>query len=170
VVGVDRASRRAVLEQLAVLDDTSGTAPPAPVARTRLRRVVAGWRDLLTGHQPDSRGRCPMCSGLLRRRKWPCQVWVAAHQQLIGDGQGEEQSAVAASRSPARPPRDVEIVARGADSRRREPERASTPIRAWTQPVLPARLRTDSGRIHRAAVVEHRPTMPRPRLIRRPHA
>lgn len=167
---MDRASRRAVLERLTALDDMgaqTGTALPPPVARTHLRRIVEGWRHLLTGHQPDSRGRCPVCSGLLRRRKWPCQIWITAHQQLIGDARGAEQP-VPAPRAPARPPRDVEIVARGAGGRRSEPERAGAPTRAWSHPVLPAQLQTDSEPIHRAAVIERSPTMPRPRLARRP--
>lgn len=166
---MDRATRRAVLERLTALDDVqTGTALQAPVARTQLHRIVEGWRDLLTGHQPDSDGRCPVCSGLLRRRKWPCQVWITAHQQLIGEGQGEEQAA-ATPRGRRRPPRDVEIVARGAGDRRREPERAVTPMGAQVHPALPAQVKVGSERIHRAAVTERQPTMPRPRLVRRPH-
>ncbi|MPZ64510.1 MAG: hypothetical protein GEU83_02970 [Pseudonocardiaceae bacterium] len=165
---MDRAVRRAVLERLTGPDDMqTGTAPSAPLARTQLRRIVEGWRDLLTGHQPDSKGRCPMCSGLLRRRRWPCQVWITAHQQLIGEGQAEKQSA-AVPRGPARPQRDVEIIARGADGRRREPERAATPMRTQVHPVLPAQVQLDSARIHRAAVIERESTMPRPLLSHRP--
>lgn len=114
MVGVDRASRRVVLERLTGLggDVQTGTAPWAPLARTQLRRIVEGWRNLLTGHQPDSNGRCTECSGWLRRRKWPCQVWISVHQQLIGESQAEESSAAAPRGGPARPQRDVEIVAR----------------------------------------------------------
>lgn len=155
---MDRDSRRAVL---AGLDDMkAGTAPSAPLARTQLRRIVEGWRDLLTGHQPDSKGRCPACSGVLRRRRWPCKIWVTAHHQLIGEGQTEGQSPPTRP-GPARPQREVEIIARGAEDPRREPEQDATPMRAQPHPVLPAQVQLDSERIHRAAVIEREPTRPR---------
>lgn len=166
MVGVDRAARRAVLERLTALHLQAGTASRAPVARSQLRSIVAGWRDVLSGHQPDSRGRCPECSGLLRRRKWPCQIWVTAHHQLIGDGQADGQQA--APRDAAGPRRDVEIVARRSGGRRHEPERA--PVRPQPHPVVPAQLQLADGRIHRAAVIERQPAMPRGRLHRRSQA
>lgn len=166
MVGVDRAARRAVLERLTVLHLQAGTTPPAPVARTQLRSIVEGWRDMLSSHQPDSRGRCPECSGLLRRRKWPCQIWVTAHHQLIGDGQADEQQV--APRDAAGRRRDVEIVARRSGSRRPGPERPRA--RAQSHPEVPAQLQIGDARIHRAAVIERRPTMPRARLHRRSQA
>lgn len=167
---MDHAFQRVVLERLTALDGIAaraGAALPPPVARAHLRRVIAGWRHLLAGHQPDSRGRCPVCSGLLRRRRWPCQIWIAAHQQLIGDAQSAEQP-VTAPRTPARPPRDVEVVARGADRGQREPEWTEASMSERERPALPAQLHADGGQIHRAAVIERRPTVPRPRLARRP--
>ncbi len=165
---MDRAFRRSVLERLTVLDDMvqqAGADVPAPLAREELRRITGGWRDLLTEHQPDSAGRCPVCSGWLRRRKWPCQVWITAHQQLIGD------APTAAQQRPAlggafRRPRDVEIVARNCPSdadAAADQEFPQIPAARGPLPEQdPVRVR-----IHRAAVTERHPTMPRPRLARR---
>jgi hypothetical protein len=162
VADVDRGSRRAVLERLTALDDMV----VLPTARAKLRHITEGWRTLLAAHQPTSRGRCPMCSGWWRSRKWPCQVWITAHNQLIGDGQVEQQPAPA-PRGPARRPRDVEVVPRQAGRRDHEHESPAVPrmrdeaqpVRMGdeAQPVLPA--------IHRAAVIERRPTLPRPRRL-----
>lgn len=154
VVDVDRGSRRAVLERLTALDDMAAL----PTARAQIRQITEGWRTLLAAHQPTDRGRCPRCSGWLRNRKWPCQVWITAHNQLIGDGQVEQASAPP-PRGSVRRPRDVEVVPRQAGPRDDAREPAVVPrMRAETQPVLPA--------IHRAAVIE-RPILPRPRLSHR---
>ena len=118
---MERAFRRAVLEQLRTVDGIAahaGSDLPVPVARTRIRRLTQGWRELLTEHQPDAAGRCPVCSGWWWRRKWPCQVWATAHYQLIGDPSDERQPSPEAPqpRSPLGSsfprPRDVEIIDR----------------------------------------------------------
>ncbi len=82
-------TRRAVLARLAALDEAAGTADPAallPLARTELHRLTDGWRRLLTAHRMGEDGRCATCRTGVRARRWPCQVWRAAHEQLIGDG------------------------------------------------------------------------------------
>jgi hypothetical protein len=86
---VDRRVRRAVLERLAAVEEMAaraGAALSVPVARNHIRTITDGWRELLVQHQPDPTGRCPVCSGWLRRRRWPCEVWETAHRHLIGDG------------------------------------------------------------------------------------
>ena len=82
-------TRRAVLARLAALDEVAGKADPStllPLARTELRRLADGWRRLLTAHRPGPDGRCEACRYRIRARRWPCQVWRAAHEQLIGEG------------------------------------------------------------------------------------
>ena len=82
-------TRRAVLARLAALDEVAGKADPStllPLARTELRRLADGWRRLLTAHRMDEDGRCATCRTGVRARRWPCQVWRAAHEQLIGEG------------------------------------------------------------------------------------
>ncbi|MFE2750770.1 hypothetical protein ACFXGA_02080 [Actinosynnema sp. NPDC059335] len=86
---MDEALRAAVLRRLASVDEAveRGEAESlVPLARSEIHRLADGWRLLLTVHQPDPDGRCGACPGVLRHRKWPCQVWTMAHQHLIGDG------------------------------------------------------------------------------------
>lgn len=170
---MDRAFRRAVLERLTVLDEIveqPETDLPAPLARAELRRITGGWRDLLSQHQPDAAGRCPVCSGWLRRRKWPCQVWITAHQQLLGDT-SDDQPGRAALGSAFRRPRDVEIVARQPDRAPGERAPGEHEAAQRTAPYVPASRAPlsdqDTARIHRAAVIERHPTMPRARFGRR---
>jgi hypothetical protein len=56
------------------------------LARTELRRLADGWRRLLTTHRADPDGRCLACQHGRRARRWPCQIWRSAHEQLIGEG------------------------------------------------------------------------------------
>jgi hypothetical protein len=81
-------TRRAVLARLAALDEAADEAEPSallPLARTELRRLAEGWRRLLTAHDADPDGRCVTCRTGIRARRWPCQVWRAAHEQLVGE-------------------------------------------------------------------------------------
>jgi hypothetical protein len=81
--------RRAVYDRLEAVGEHAGHADAGSLvklARTEIHRLTRCWRQVLAAHQPDEDGRCPLCSGLFRRRRWPCQVWLAAHQQLIGEG------------------------------------------------------------------------------------
>lgn len=115
---MDRRLRRAVLQRLAAIEDMAlraGSQLPVRVARSQLKTITGGWRDLLSKHQPDRSGRCPICSGWLRRRRWPCQVWMTAHEHLIGD----KPQAAQPARGPARKdagrsprPRQVEVIPR----------------------------------------------------------
>jgi hypothetical protein len=82
-------TRRAVLNRLAAVDRAAGQADPStvlPMARAELRRLADSWRRLLTAHRAGLDGRCEACQKGIRARRWPCQVWRAAHEQLIGDG------------------------------------------------------------------------------------
>jgi hypothetical protein len=111
---VERRVRRAVLERLAAVEEMAaraGAALSVPVARKHLRTITGGWRELLIQHQPDTTGRCPVCSGWLRRRRWPCEVWVTAHRHLIGDGT-EPIERSAGKSHPFRRPRRVLVVPR----------------------------------------------------------
>jgi hypothetical protein len=85
----DDSVRRAVLHRLDLLDlaaDQAESSAFLPLARTELRRLADGWRLLLKTHRPDPDGRCEACPQGLRARRWPCQVWRSAHEQLIGEG------------------------------------------------------------------------------------
>lgn len=139
---MDRSLRRAVLERLAAVEEMAVRTGSHLVARTHLRTITGGWRELLIEHQPDVQGRCPVCSGWLRRRRWPCQVWVTAHHHLIGDS--PEPTSPAKKSGPFRRPRRVEII----------PRQTNTAAAAdQTGP--------DTVEIYRAAVTEQEPTVPR---------
>jgi hypothetical protein len=81
--------------QAVSIQETDREAPPlaaqpdtdqlASLARVEIRRLTGGWRQLLLIHQPTDDGRCPTCSRWFHRKRWPCQVWLAAHQHLIGE-------------------------------------------------------------------------------------
>jgi hypothetical protein len=86
---VDDGMRRAVLRRLAALDqaaEQTSAGTLAPLARAELQRLADGWRLLLEVHTADDDGRCRACPGRLRKRRWPCKVWLLAHQHLIGEG------------------------------------------------------------------------------------
>jgi hypothetical protein len=128
---VDRRVRRAVLERLAaveVMAARAGATLSAPLARRHLQTITGGWRELLVQHQPDPTGRCPVCSGWLRRRRWPCDVWVTAHYHLIGEGT-ELNDRLARNSSPSCQPRQMVIVPRqlGAPVTRQAAARDASP-------------------------------------------
>jgi len=84
----DDILRRAVLERLAFLDQVAkegDTTSLLMLARNEILRLSEGWRALLDAHRPDEDGRCRSCTGSLRRRRWPCDLWLTAHQHLIGE-------------------------------------------------------------------------------------
>ncbi len=111
---MDRRVRRAVLERLAAVEEIAaraGATLSAPLARRHIQTITDGWRELLVQHQPDLTGRCPVCSGWLRRRRWPCDVWVTAHRHLIGDGT-EPLERCAKNSNPFCRPRQVLVVPR----------------------------------------------------------
>jgi hypothetical protein len=116
---VDRRVRRAVLERLAAVEEMTaraGATLSAPLARRHIRTITGGWRELLAQHQPDSTGRCPVCSGWLRRRRWPCEVWVTAHRHLIGDNTDLIERP-ARNSNPFCQPRQVVVVPRQVSAR-----------------------------------------------------
>ena len=151
---MEQPLRRAVLDRLDQLSKQAGSAVPAKLeklARSEIHRLTGGWRQLLANHQPDDSGRCPRCSGWLRRRRWPCPVWLVAHHQLIGESLAHRKR----PRRPAPGPfgrRNPTIVI----SRQRQP----TPARATphnqaaesTPTQLPSWGRR--GHVHRAPVVQ----------------
>ncbi|QFZ23127.1 hypothetical protein [Saccharothrix syringae] len=113
---MDEALRAAVLRRLALLDEVAerGEAEAlVPLARAELHRLADGWRLLLTVHQPDPDGRCRACPGVLRHKKWPCQVWTMAHQHLIGEAppHRERRRARRSHRRPADPDATAELPA-----------------------------------------------------------
>jgi hypothetical protein len=115
---VDSRVRRAVLERLAAVEEIAaraGATLSAPLARRHIQTITDGWRELLGQHQPDPSGRCPVCSGWLRRRRWPCEVWVTAHRHLIGDGT-EPIERPAKNSNPFCRPRQVLVVPRQLDA------------------------------------------------------
>jgi hypothetical protein len=80
--------RDAVLQELARVDqvtEENDARSLLPLARTEIHRLADGWRLLLTMHQPDEDGRCAVCRGRFRHRRWPCRVWLTAHQHLISE-------------------------------------------------------------------------------------
>lgn len=74
------------LDRLDTLVTDADNTSRAALADTELARMTAAWRALLGLHQPDAHGRCPQCSRRRRGRRFPCSVWVVAHQHLIADG------------------------------------------------------------------------------------
>lgn len=115
---MDRRVRRAVLDRLAAVEDLAvraGATLSAPLARRHIHTITDGWRELLVQHQPDPTGRCPVCSGWLRRRRWPCDVWVTAHRHLIGDG-AEPFERLTRNANPFCRPRQVLVVPRQLDA------------------------------------------------------
>lgn len=102
---VDDGMRRAVLRRLAALDqaaEQTSTGTLAPLARAELQRLADGWRLLLEVHTADEDGRCRACPGRLRKRRWPCKVWLLAHQHLIGEGTPAPQPQGSGWRNPFR--------------------------------------------------------------------
>lgn len=188
---MDRSLRRAVLEWLAAVEEMAVRASSqrsVRLARTHLKTITEGWRELLLAHQPNLKGRCPVCSGWLRRRRWPCQVWVTAHEHLIGDGPDPARSSAKKSTLFHRP-RQVEVIPRqvsaagtadqsgvprpgaeqacrsGADSAGRGvPDRPDS-VPTGGHPGRGSRQAGPDGTgIHRATITEREPTMPRSRL------
>lgn len=111
---MNRGLRRAVVERLAAVEETAVGAGSQPAVRTKhdhLSLITDRWREVLIEHQPDRNGRCPGCSRWLRSRRWPCQVWMTAHEHLIGGGPEPTRWSVRKA-DPFRHPRRVEVVPR----------------------------------------------------------
>ncbi len=155
---MDRWVRRAVLERLAAVEEMAtraGAALSVPMARKQIQTITDGWRELLVQHQPDATGRCPVCSGWLRRRRWPCEVWVTAHRHLIGDGT-EPIERPARTSNPFRRPRQVLVVPRQ--------------LNASAAEQTAAGKRTQPSQTQRATAAERAAAMPRPRRDGHPQA
>ncbi|MGH3815712.1 MAG: hypothetical protein ACRDUV_25215 [Pseudonocardiaceae bacterium] len=150
---MNRRVRRAVLERLAAVEEMAvraGAVLSGPVARKHIRTITKGWRELLIEHQPDPTGRCPVCSGWLRRRRWPCDVWVTAHRHLIGDATEPIERPVRRSH-PFRRPRQVLVVPRQLDA----PAADQAAVENVSQ-----RSETDNAAMPRAEVTEPAAAMP----------
>lgn len=182
------ALNRAVHDRLDLVDQIAERGDPGallPMARAELHRLAESWRHLLTAHQPDADGRCNTCPPGIRRRRWPCQIWVTAHDHLIGDALSARHDTSAPpeggpfrATGPAEPrtvPLPAVVVQRvevsGAAPQAAEPptitELTLPPANRPVEPSTPpARLETDSRRIHRAAVVGRTPVLPRRRITR----
>jgi hypothetical protein len=144
---VDRRVRRAVFERLAAVEAMAaraGATLSAPLARRHLQSFTGGWRELLSKHQPDPTGRCPLCVGWLRRRRWPCEVWVTAHRHLIGDGAGLIEL-TARNSNPFCQPRQVQVIPRQLDASTAEQAAAGN-----SSPRPSPRSEVGKASIHRA--------------------
>ncbi|MBV9011411.1 MAG: hypothetical protein JO272_05070 [Pseudonocardiales bacterium] len=140
---MDRRVRRAVLERLAGIEEMAARASAvlsAPSARRHITAITGVWRELLSQHLPDSTGRCTICSGWLRRRHWPCKVWMTAQRHLLGDDPEPIKRFVRNS-DPFCRPREVEVV----------PRQFSAPAAEQTT-VRNVRPRGEAGKavVHRA--------------------
>jgi hypothetical protein len=115
---VDRRVRRATRERWTALEEITSRARAtlsALLARRHNQTSAGGWRELMLQHQVDATGRCPICSGWLRRRRWPCEVWVTAHRHLIGDSSALADRPIRNSNRFCRP-RQVVVVPRQPDA------------------------------------------------------
>lgn len=113
---MDRRMWSAVVERLAAAEEMATRASAtlsAQLARRHIQTFAEGWRELLLQHQPDDTGRCPLCTGWLRRRRWPCGVWVAAHRHLVGEGAAPV--GLTRNSNPFCRPREVKVVPRQID-------------------------------------------------------
>ncbi len=147
MTAVETTLRRAVLDRLTMLDDLAGRPDAGSVLPEEIRRVTDGLRELLIEHEPDAGGRCLVCSGVLRRRRWPCPVWVAAHHYLIGEGLPHQQRR-RPLRTPFRGARDVQVIPR------------TSPVAMQEVPGAAAQARSAAPRIHRATVAERPVPLP----------
>lgn len=167
----ETALRRAVLDRLDNLDEvvTGGEAEALlPVARDELHRLSVGFRLLLDEHRPNEDGRCRVCSGAWRTRRWPCSVWTTAHRQLLSHRSARPECGETAKPSPrtSRTDTDVPVLPTpiiasddgdpgewnvwshsSADASRED-----TPTGTPYTPPVGGHLETDHTRIHRAAV------------------
>lgn len=177
--------RRAVHNRLDLVDEITERGEPGtllPLARAELHRLAESWRQLLRAHQPDEDGKCLTCPPGLRRRRWPCRIWLTAHTHLIGDTlPGTIRKSVTNRLAPrrgvlGRSPRATPlppVVVHRLDARGGVPQAAEPPTiteltipPANRPPAPPPRLETDSRRIHRAAVLGRSPRLPRRRTPR----
>jgi hypothetical protein len=138
---VDRQVRRAVLDRLAAVEEMAARVSAtlsAPLARRHIQTMTGGWRELLVQHQPDLTGRCPVCSGWLRHRRWPCEIWVTAHRHLIGDGTEPIERPIRNS-NPFCQPRQVVVVPRqlGASTAEQAAARNTSPRSQSRQGIDP---------------------------------
>ncbi|WP_173139962.1 hypothetical protein [Kibdelosporangium persicum] len=72
--------RLAGLERLASNADFATSVTPAT---TELGTLASAMREILDLHQPDRKGRCRSCAGLLRNHRFPCRIWRIAHHHLL---------------------------------------------------------------------------------------
>ncbi|WP_157062894.1 hypothetical protein [Actinopolyspora mortivallis] len=156
------------------------------LARTELHRLTEGLRALLEEHLPDAHGRCRVCPGGLRGRRWPCGVWSTAYTELVDElPEGTRSTPETPARRrggsrddqprPRAPIPSVPVVREtivssgvhapghwdtGELSLRKDPSPAHGELTA-SLPPLGGHLETNHSRIHRAGVAEH--TLRRPR-------
>lgn len=168
----EKTLRDSVLSQLDQLDRAAANGEIEvllPVARTDMYRLAHGFRSLLNEHQPDEDGRCKVCPGTLRGRRWPCSVWTIAHRHLLADqtsaplNKHRRQHGAAEHDEPDVQVRPTVIISSSSDDPGEwvteefvMPELPVPPVPSWTPVAPPAggHLETDHRRIYRAAVVD----------------
>lgn len=171
------ALRRAVQNRLDHVDQITEQGDPGtllPLARAELHRLAESWRELLTAHQPDDDGRCETCPPGIRRRRWPCQVWLTAHDQLIGEALPTRHDTSATPEPKTIPLPKLVVrrieVAGGPPQATEPPSITELTIPPRHRPIpassVSGRLETDSRLIHRAAVTGRAPLLPRLRGAR----
>lgn len=79
---------QAVIDRLDLLDRLVADADVtslATAASSEITKLTSAWRAVLNQHQPDARSRCTQCIGWRRGRRFPCPMWIAAHEHLIAN-------------------------------------------------------------------------------------
>ncbi|MGH3978905.1 MAG: hypothetical protein ACRDRZ_07880 [Pseudonocardiaceae bacterium] len=86
---VSEALAMDVFDRLHQLDEVAAETRRRSAAeleriRDEMRRMISMWWALLQRHSATDDGRCPECRTWWGwRRRWPCEVWMAAHANLV---------------------------------------------------------------------------------------
>ncbi|HJQ48588.1 MAG TPA: hypothetical protein VJ870_20030 [Amycolatopsis sp.] len=86
-VGHCRPSVHQRLDNLTRSADVADDDQAADLARREIPLLVQALRSVLATHEPDARGRCPLCREhrsrpLFRRGRLPCRIYLAVQLRL----------------------------------------------------------------------------------------